>query len=297
MTVTPPVETGKFWHLGTHCNRMPKKDAINVFEHILKGWVPQTPFITQKQHITTFGSCFATHVTSYLKGNGFNVGQNFAITDDIVIPVIFCADAINNTFAVRQQFEWALEDRCILEHTWYHNSRKLILDTNEMQQRTREKLLTTDIFIITLGLSEVWYNRETGEVFWGAIPTDIFDTSKYDFKVSTMWENKCNIKAIIDLIRKYRPEAHIIFTLSPIPLQATFRPVTCITANTVSKSILRVAVDETYRELNDSLLHYFPSYEVVREGFPDPYTEDNRHVRPEIIKFMMEQFVKYYCLI
>ena len=42
------------------------------------------------------------------------------------------------------------------------------------------------------------------------------------------------------------PTPSQVFTLSPVPLSATFRGVSCVTANAVSKSILRVAVGYPY---------------------------------------------------
>jgi hypothetical protein len=87
----------------------------------------------------------------------------------------------------------------------------------------------------------------------------------------------------------------VIFTLSPVPLIATFRPVSCISANSVSKAVLRVAVDELMRENRaDDRLFYFPSFEIVTGYFRDPYTRDNRHVRPRVVQTIMEAFARHY---
>ncbi|SIR27785.1 GSCFA family protein [Rhizobium sp. RU35A] len=83
--------------------------------------------------------------------------------------------------------------------------------------------------------------------------------------------------------------------MSPIPLMATFRPISCLTANSVSKSILRSAVDEMIRESTDSRLHYFPSYEIVKDFFADPFEADNRHPRAEVIDFIMNTFERHFC--
>jgi hypothetical protein len=100
-----------------------------------------------------------------------------------------------------------------------------------------------------------------------------------------------NLELIYNRVRKYRPEASLIFTLSPVPLVATFRPVSCITANSVSKAILRVAVDEFMREHEDKNLYYFPSYEIVRDFYrEDAFKDDLRHVRPEVVQTIMKTF-------
>ena len=84
----------------------------------------------------------------------------------------------------------------------------------------------------------------------------------------------------------------------------TFRGVACVTANAVSKSVLRVAVDELLCEngvgygkatSERSRLYYWPAYEMIKEGFADPYLEDGRHPKPEIVQEVLRIFGKYYC--
>jgi hypothetical protein len=86
-----------------------------------------------------------------------------------------------------------------------------------------------------------------------------------------------------------------VLTLSPVPLMATFRPISCITASSVSKAILRVAIDLAMN-LEKEGVYYFPSYEMVTAGFADPYRDDNRHPREEIVERVMAVFERRYCL-
>ena len=109
-----------------------------------------------------------------------------------------------------------------------------------------------------------------------------------------MNENYENLVAIYNCIRRLRPEAPIVFTLSPIPLMATFRPVSCLTANSVSKATLRVAIDLFMRDAPAGAF-YFPSYEIVGEIFHEPRLEDNRHLKPEVIATVMDAFARHYC--
>ena len=74
---------------------------------------------------------------------------------------------------------------------------------------------------------------------------------------------------IRNLIRANRPGAKIIVTLSPLPLMATFRPVSCLTASSVSKAILRVAIDQLMRDFSDDPdLFYFPSLRSCAISLP-----------------------------
>jgi hypothetical protein len=122
------------------------------------------------------------------------------------------------------------------------------------------------------------------------------DPSRHKFRVSSVMENRANIRAIYDLIRKYRAEAKLIYTLSPIPLIATFRQQSCITANSISKAVLRAAIHEVYREVvNDGHFYYWPSYEIVLEGLgASPYGGhfhgNRRHVNGAILDYVMRLF-------
>lgn len=63
------TESGS-WYRGEHVNFMPsrtnlfEKNAIHDF--VLKGWLPEKPFISKDHYITAFGSCFAAHVSECL---------------------------------------------------------------------------------------------------------------------------------------------------------------------------------------------------------------------------------------
>ena len=78
-------------------------------------------------------------------------------------------------------------------------------------------------------------------------------------------------------------------------MAATFRPVSCITANSVSKASLRLAIEYLMDEVGeDPKLHYFPSYEIVLNFVEDPMGVDLRHPRPETVDFVMQTFKRSY---
>jgi hypothetical protein len=291
------VATAHFsWYRGEHTNYSPTK--VNLFEqdaiekYILKGWLPEGAFISKSTPVVAFGSCFAENISKYLRQRGFNIlGKGL----DRNAYIIRCGEGIVNTFAIRQQFEWGFEGRQFKEGLWRDKAGQLLRPEAEVQDETLKIFQASDVFILTLGLSEVWYDKITGEVFWRAIPTDAFDAERHGFRVSTVAENLDNLRVIVDLIHRHRPSARVILTLSPVPLAATFRPVSCVSANSVSKAVLRVAVDELMREkAGDKQLFYFPSYEIVTTFFRDPYRLDNRHIRSDVVETIMETFARHY---
>jgi hypothetical protein len=268
-----------------------RKNAVETY--MSYGWMPKQPFVGKDTKLVAFGSCFASNISNYLHKRGYNV----LTKRESKSYVTTMGDGIVNTFAILQQFKWAWLNHVPKGSFWHGYEAEEFGYDDEIRLQTKALFDEADVFIITLGLSEIWYDEPTGEVFWRAVPEDKYDAKRHKFRVSTVEENKRNILEIHSLIRRFRPDAKIVITVSPIPLTATFRPVTCISANAVSKAVLRVAVDEVIREVQpkDSNLFYFPSYDVVMFAFDNQWTEDRRHVYPHVLDFNMKIFETHYC--
>lgn len=286
------------WFRGEHTHfnptraRMLAPDAVEKWG--LKGWLPDGPQIAHDTQITAFGSCFAANISNWLSRRHFRV-----LTRDEEARrayVVAFGEGMVNSFVIRQQFEWAWENKVFDQPLWHGYDAKSYGYDPEIQAETRRIFDETDVFILTFGLSEVWYDEPTGNVFWRTIPKDAYDPERHKFRVSSVEENEANIRAIYDLIRKHRPDARIIITLSPIPLIATFRNNSCLTSNSVSKAVLRVAIDNVMRDLGpEGHLFYWPSYELVTDVFSLPYKPDRRHPRNEVLDFIMTQFEHVWC--
>jgi len=298
--ITSADEVQKFgghWYRGENCNFIPSKKKFDnenfVKDYILQGFLPKKKIISKKDKVVAFGSCFAWHVSQYLADNGYSIFNKKMANNTHIIRY---GEGMANTFTVVEQLEWAFENKKIEKNTWYYSVEKEIENNEKIRESTFKLLSQINVFIITFGLSEVWYNKENDQVFWKAIPSDKFNKKKHGFRNSTVEENTKNIEKIYTLIKKHMPNSKIIFTLSPIPLMATFRPQSCITANTVSKSILRVAIDNVISKYKDNHhLSYYPAYEITKEYFIDPFTDDNRHLKQKYIDIIMSNFFKYYC--
>lgn len=281
---------------GEHANFLPSDDSFErdevIREFVVKGMMPERPLIDKSKTVIAFGSCFAANIRNYLSKRGYNVAN----PKDDAAYISRMGDGIVNTFAIRQQFEWAWLNKLPEVELWHGYDGAAFGYDEEMRLKTKALLDSADIFIITLGVSEIWYDEPTGEVFWRAIPLEKYDPKRHKFRVSTHKETLTNIKVIHSLIREHRPNATIIFTISPIPLTATFRNIACYAANAASKAILRGAVDEFIRDSNeDRQLYYFPSYEIVLNCFNNQFMEDRKHVHSHILDFNMQVFERYYC--
>jgi len=297
----PPADGRRLasWHRGDVVNVYPTQsdyfDRTFLRDHILKGWMPDAPFLTRGTKITAFGSCFAANITRHLD----NLGYDLSAKRDPGIHISRIADGLVNTASILGQFEWALEDRKQPENLWHGFKAEGYGFDEDIRLRTRALFRASEFFIITLGLSEVWYDAVTGGTFWRAVPKDVFDPARHKFRVMSMEETRCDIARIHALIREHVPGAKVLFTVSPIPLAATFRPVSCISANAVSKAILRAALDEFLRSKPDEMnatLFYFPSLEIVQQGFIDGMRHDNRHPQNYVLDVVMKTFEAVYCV-
>lgn len=298
VTISEGKKIGRSFYRGENCNFNPyKRDFLKdnfLQNYVLKGLTPAAPFINEDTKITAFGSCFAENISKYLSKIGYNVSKDKH--PDVYISSI--GEGLVNVHALLSQFKWAFDDIAPSQELWHGYKTEVFEYNEEIRQKTKQVFLETDLFVITLGLSEVWYDEITNEVFWRAVPESKVDPTRHKFRVCGMQETKECLQQIKNYINKFNPNAKLLFTLSPVPLAATFRPVNCISANAVSKAILRAAVDELLRDniadVNNNLF-YWPSYEIVTELFYEKFTEDNRHPNDEILNLIMRMFESIYC--
>lgn len=285
------------WFRGDHCNFYPRAEQFTspaVALDLLRGWLPAAPRIGPETRIAAFGSCFAYHVARFLNERNYRVLTQNAGSRAYVVQ---CSEGIVTTFTIRQQFEWALEGKSFANRLWFGDDAKAIGDDDDLRRQTRDLFLASDLFVITLGLSEVWYDEPTGEVFSRTLPADRYDPARHKFRVSSVAENRDNLDCIFALIKKHCPAATVIFTLSPIPLAATFRPASCITASSASKAILRAALDEFMRGQGErDNLYYWPSYELALDLFDDQWKPDRRHLKQPVVDFIMTLFERAWCI-
>jgi hypothetical protein len=228
---------------------------------ILDGWGPKEKLFDENSNIFTMGSCFATHIQKAMKKRKEELG----IKDNENFTVLHVPSSVNNSFGIRQFFEWSLENK-ISEGSYWHEDDATKYSPNGERELYEKWLKESDGFVFTFGLSEIWKDLETDTVFWRAVPQDLYNENKvrYKFELSTVEDNVKQIRSLIEIIRKNVGNVPIILTVSPVQLMATFRGVSAITANAVSKAILRVAVDLIMNENHENVF-YWPSYEVFKE--------------------------------
>jgi len=283
------------WYTGDHLNIYPHRSQLTAssLEEVLKGWRPSEAIIHPHTRVLALGSCFAANFIVWLADHGFNQSQPGSAYDTL----LKFGSGFENLAVVAQQFRWAFEDFHPSESLWVTQDKQVIDPTDQDREAVRARLESTDVLILTLGLSEIWYDRTTGEPLWRAIPRRLFDHERFAFKVLSVAETLGYLEQIHRIRAAHLPNLRIVFTVSPIRLRATFRPVSAVVANSVSKAILRAALDEFLRSKQDELgtsYYYFPSYELVTDVFSHSFVEDNRHVYDAVIGETLELFARTY---
>jgi len=142
------------------------------------------------------------------------------------------------------------------------------------------RLREASVVILTLGLVEVWYDRQT-DLYLNVAPTyDMVHRhpGRFVVQVSDYAENRARLEQIIDILsRRGRPDLRIIVTVSPVPLHRTFAAADVLVVNTYGKSTLRAVAGDVVR--NHPHVEYFPAYELVTvSDRAVAYMEDQLHV-------------------
>jgi hypothetical protein len=282
--------------------------------------------IAINQKIATAGSCFAQHLAKTLIFMKFNYFFSELPPADMLGEVaaqsgygLFSA-RFGNIYSVRQLlqlFQRAYNDFVPVDEAWTRADGRLIdpfrpqvtpegyesleaLRTDRVNHfdAVRRMFEEADLFIFTAGLTEAWANKQDGAIFPvapGVLNSEI-DLSQYCFVNFRVSEIEKDLHDFIELVRRVNPNIKLLFTVSPVPLVATYESRHVIVSTTYSKSALRAAIGEVSDEYD--FVDYFPSYEIITHWYnKGRYFEDDfRTVSPEGVAHVMRLFASHYLL-
>jgi hypothetical protein len=153
----------------------------------------------------------------------------------------------------------------------------------------RRHILAADCVIITLGLTEVFFQQHNGRAICAAPGYCGGGGIGCEFRATEYPENFSNIERVIEILSEVNSKAHVILTVSPVPLAATWSGVDHAIANTESKGALRAVAGAIVRRFEH--VHYFHSSELVMHADRHSvFKEDARHVLPEYVASIMCDF-------
>nr|WP_246206410.1 GSCFA domain-containing protein [Propylenella binzhouense] len=166
----------------------------------------------------------------------------------------------------------------------------------ELHRINSEGIRSSRVFVVTLGLIEVWYDT-LNKVFINAMPEVRLtkrEPERFLFRVMSPAEAMQTVDEIVTTIGRYaRPDHKIILTVSPVPLRRTFTDQDAMSANMYSKSCLRVAAEMTARKFDH--VDYFPSFEtVLYSNREKTWLDDFMHVTNGMVAHNVKRLTEYY---
>lgn len=277
--------------------------------------------LSKTDRIVTAGSCFAQHVGRALRQNGFNV-----LDAEPAPPGLSASDAprhgygmysarYGNLYTTRQlrqlieeawhgapwfDWAWSREGRFYdalrpnIEPDGFASEAEVRAARDLHLARVREVLASADVFVFTLGLTEAWAHRPTGQVYATAPGTIAgrFDPNLHAFVNFRVTEIRADLEAALARLKALNPALRVLLTVSPVPLTATASGSHVLPATVLSKSVLRAVAGEMAEDFPE--VDYFPSYEIVtsvRAGATF-FEENLRSVREAGVARVMGTFIQ-----
>jgi hypothetical protein len=178
----------------------------------------------------------------------------------------------------------------------FSSEEQMLEDRRDHLASVRRMFEQADVFIFTLGLTEVWCCSSDGAALPLCPGADYgtFDSDKYHFRNLTLGDNIAYLKQFLDIVNRLNPALRVILTVSPVPLAATMEPRHVVQSTVLSKSTLRLAADEIRCQYPN--VDYFASYEIVNGTFSSApgFEPDGRTVTAEAVDRVMLSFFAHF---
>ena len=277
--------------------------------------------IQQNTQIATAGSCFGQHVGNHLRNTGYRL-----LDEEQAPPGLpdqlhqrygysMYSARYGNIYTVKQLLQLAQEVsggrdpkhyiwekegkfydalRPAVEPEGHETEEEVIEHRNFHIERVKNVFTKMNLFIFTLGLTEMWVHKESGTVYPTAPGTlaGKFDQNIYEFKNAQFNEIMLDFYEFLKTLRKIRSHRNLnfILTVSPVPLTATASGKHVLLSTVHSKSILRTVAGELSNILGN--IDYFPSFEIVNNPrlHSSGFQGNLRSVRNETVQTVMRHF-------
>lgn len=274
--------------------------------------------------IATAGSCFAQHIARNLQSHGFC----YHVLEP-THPLLSQQQAERynyGTFSARygniytsrqllQLFQRAYGDFDPIDSQWhdpkvgcwidpfrpniqpmgFSSAEELLLDRARHFAAVRSMFETLDVFVFTLGLTELWSHRQDGAAYplCPGVAGGLYDAALHQFHNLTVDEVVGDLSEFLTRLRAVNPNSQLILTVSPVPLIATATQNHVLSATTYSKSVLRVAADKVVNSIDG--VHYFPSYEIITSNASrgQYFGPDCREITEAGVGHVMRLFFKH----
>ncbi|KZL04531.1 GSCFA family protein [Pseudovibrio axinellae] len=293
----------------------PNRGKTNRFEPVARPKIEAGFKIEPGSTIFTVGSCFARNVEANLVAEGFRLPVRELLRRPEFDNVTMAS--LNNYGApsIFNEFCWALDSDkpfdpdtgiCQVKDDRYVDLHVM----NEVRPAALEEVTSrreaiTELYrsvresrtvIITLGLSEVWFDQVAGN-YLNVIPLPGVmrqAPDRFELHILTAGELLGYLTRTVDLINQNSVVgANILISISPVPLNQTFRDLDVSVANTYSKSSLRAAAEELVYAYDN--VFYYPSYEAITLSDRKlAWQDDQVHVTDALVSEQVSRMVGAY---
>ena len=259
--------------------------------------------------IASAGSCFAQRLAVRLQ----ELGLNYVVAERGGEPYSARYGDVYTSRQLVQLLERALGRFVPLERAWsapggyidpfrpgaagtFSSVAELEADRRAHLAAVRDMFATVDVFLFTLGLTELWADRRD-EAAFPACPgrgRGVFDPERHVWRNLDVESVTDDLERFIALLREVNPAAKLILTVSPVPNAATMTPLHIVRASMRSKSVLKVAAEELAARHDH--VDYFASYDVFTQnlGGEHMFGGDGRQpldaIADRVVSFFMRDF-------
>ena len=189
-------------------------------------------------------------------------------------------EGFNTPLANRIYFEYALSGKA------YETENHAIAVPSHAIENARFAVSNIAAFVFTVGL--IYAPFLDGHFVFEFESADI---ERLEWRSTSV----DHLVTIIELLVNANPDLQIVLTLSPIPIAGSFSSVSAVTADCLSKSILRASIGEVMN-LKLPGVSYWPSFEAIRwlsghmGQFFGTEGEDQRHLGQSCIQAIVDAF-------
>jgi hypothetical protein len=279
--------------------------------------------IGPQDKVATAGSCFAQHIARTLASNGFRyfvteAGDELRTKDRLQRQFGVFSARYGNIYTARQLLQlvdraygrfqpadeaWLRPDgryvdpfRPQVEPDGFAGSEEVAAARDIHLSAVRRMVEEMDVFVFTLGLTEAWRRRCDGAVFPLApgVVAGSWDPALYEFINLDVATVVRDIRAAVSAVRERNPRARFIFSVSPVPLIATYENRHVLVSTIESKAVLRAAIGQVVAQ--DPGIDYFPSYEIITgpQAQGRYFAADLRSVTDAGVAHVMKVFLRHY---
>lgn len=233
------------------------------------------------------GSCFSDNISKNLNELGITSLSNpFGTIYNPISIIRIITDIIQYNMYEKKDILKFNDNFISLNHSHYFkdtDDSKLLTMINNKIKECRGFILKKGFIFITLGTAVVYEYQNKITANCHRIPNENFTERLLDLD-----EVVSNLIQLHLIIKKFNPDLKIILTTSPIRHYPER-----LRLNTISKSILNLAIDEATRKTDS---YYFPSYEIVNEQLTGNkyYKKDLIHLNKKAVKHITNVFTETF---